>query len=113
MTAEILPIEPVFLEAEVAEMLRVHLKVIQRERYAGRLGFIRVGGQVRIRKSDIERYIGGQASCPGTPSAPASTGGEIRHIGTSSGRTEAAGLSAARRGRQIARSLKRPSPHSS
>jgi excisionase family DNA binding protein len=54
--ADILPMEPVYLEAEVAEMLRVDIQVIRRERYAGRLGFIRVGGQVRIRKSDLERY---------------------------------------------------------
>lgn len=109
---DVVAIEPVYLEAEVAEMLRVHIKVVQRERYAGRLGFIRVGGQVRIRKSDLERYVREQ-SCHGTQSAPVSTSATIHPIGTSSGRTAKDALSAARRGREIAQSLKAPSRPSS
>jgi len=38
--------EAVYFESEVAKMLRARLKVIQRERYSGRLRFVRVGNQV-------------------------------------------------------------------
>ena len=90
--------EPVYLEAEVAEMLRVRLSVIRRERYAGRLGFIRVGGQVRIRQSDIDRYMASQ--CPAVPPAPSSSSEEAPI--TSSSLTAVAAHSGARLGLEIA-----------
>lgn len=105
--------EPVYLEAEVAEILRVRLKVIQRERYAGRLGFIRVGNQVRIRQSDVQAYLARQAQCPESAPAPASPDAPDAPDGTSSDLTGEAALSAARRGRQIAEKLKQSSPPSS
>lgn len=99
--------EPVYLEVEVAEMLRVRLPVIRRERYSGRLGYIRVGGRVRIRQSDIDKYVASQ--CPADPPAPVSSSGGA-HI-TFSTLTAEENRSAARRGLQIRRELRPSSQH--
>ena len=97
------------LEAEVAEMLRLSVKAVRRERERGRLGFHKVAGRIRISRADVERYLAAQWHEPAkaliSPVEPAS--------GTSPGRTAAGILSGGPRGREIARSLRLISPRSS
>ena len=92
------------LEAEVAELLRVHIKVVRRERAAGRLGWHRIGGQVRISRDDLTCYLESQWHGPAedrtSSAAPAS--------GTSPGPTALAALRGPARGRAIAQRLSRP-----
>jgi excisionase family DNA binding protein len=94
--------EPIYLEAEVAEMLRMRLKVIQRERYPGRLPIVRIGKHVRIRASDLEKYLAAQ--CHEYQGEPASSS-EAESSTSSTLTAEAAG-SAVRRGQEIAAKLK-------
>lgn len=100
------------LEAEVAEMLRLSVKAVRRERERGRLGFHKVAGRIRISRADVERYLAQQwhepAKAPISSAEPAS--------GTSLGRTVAGVPSGGPRGREIARRLRlisRPSSSSS
>src|SRR5262245_23170732 len=105
--------ETVYLESEVAELLRVRLKVIQRERYAGRLGYVRVGNQVRIRQSDLDAYLSGQSACRESPKAPTLPGGiTARAPTTSSFPTAEAVSSAIRRARRITARLSKHSASS-
>jgi excisionase family DNA binding protein len=51
------PIEELMGKAEVAKVLRVSQKTIDNERQRGKLPFVKIGMQVRFRRSDVRNYI--------------------------------------------------------
>lgn len=60
MSTAVAPEETLLTVADAARVLRFHPSTIRRLIYRGDLGAITVGRQTRIRRAELERFIGAQ-----------------------------------------------------
>lgn len=66
----VLPVSDLLTELEAADHLRVSLRVLRRERYAGRLGSVKVGMRVFIPAEEIGAYLARQTRPAMLPPIP-------------------------------------------